>query len=183
MFNSLNNKKTMIKVTTEERDVPVFEPSYIKEQYIVYECSDGKKFTNEKDHLPRYKKGRVLAEEYEEELRLEGIAKEELKFHSIVNDKHDNEGYERSFCFYYKSDLSEQTKEIVDRLIYTDFKKYFDKMEDGWYLVEQSVYEVETSGMSCDYSCKGYFGLLSKLIESKEKDLEYYKGLAALVCY
>lgn len=173
----------MIKEITKQKDVPVYQPqSYKKEKYTVYECSDGKQFTNENDDRKGYKTGKQLADEYEESLRLESIAKEELKFHSISNDKHENEGYESEFCFYYHPNLSKETKNGLYSLVYKlKRQEDMEKMTEGWYLVEQSVYEVETSGRNCDYRCDGYFGLLSEFILMKEKTLSHYKLIAEAV--
>lgn len=173
----------MIKEIKKQKDVAVHKPqSYKKESYIVYECSDGKQFTNENDDRKGYKTGKQLANEYEEGLRLENIAKEELKFHSISNNKHNNNEYESEFCFYYHPNLSKETKNTLFSLVY-ELKGGEDmqKMKEGWYLVEQSVYEVDSCSRNCKYECNGYFGLLSDLIEMKEKILEQYKLISESV--
>lgn len=169
----------MIKEITKEKDVAVYQPqSFKKEKYTIYECSDGKQFTTENDHMKGYKSGKQLADEYEKSLDLENLAKKELKFYSLRNDKHENEGYENSFCFYYHKNLSKQTKDRLFSLVF-DLKqqKDMDAMVEGWYLVEQRVYEVESGGMCSNYECKGYFGLLTEFIASKEETLIFYKEI------
>lgn len=153
-------------------------PSYKKEKVTVYECSDGKQFTSENDDNSRYKTGKEMADEYEEKLSLQNIAKKELKFYSITNDKHDNEGFERSFCFYYKPDLSKETINVLFSLVYNiRYQDDIKKLEEGWYLVEQNVYEVDSSCRSQQYDCDGHFELLSEFIDNKEKNLNHYKNL------
>lgn len=169
----------MIKTSEKQINIPVYTAqSYKTKKIETYECSDGKIFTSENDDYDRYKKGKEMADEYEERLRLENIAKEELKFYSITNDKHDNEGFERSFCFYYKPDLSKETINMLFSLVYNiKYQDDIKKMKEGWYLVEQHVYEVDSSCRSQQYGCDGHFELLSEFIEEKEKNLNSYKEL------
>ncbi len=170
----------MIKESEKEKDVAIYQaaPSYKKEKYVVYECSDGKEFTNENDNKNGYLTGKEQAERYEDNLRLENIAKAELRFYSISNDKHDNNGYEHSFCFYYHPGLSSESKNKLYALIFNlKSGKDMEKMTDGWYLVQQSVYEVESSSRCGAYECSGYFGLLESFVEGKERSFNYYKSI------
>ena len=169
----------MIKERSKKIDVPVHTPqSYEKVSVTVYTCSDGKEFTSENDHLRGYKKGAKIAREYEERLQQINAAKKELKFHSITNGKLDNEGYERNFLFYFKKGLSRETQIALVSLVHSiRYTEDLDKMEEGWYLVEQYVYEVESGGMCSKYECKGFAGLLSVRILQVENQRHYYNNL------
>jgi len=169
----------MIEKKEKEVSIQVLTPSYDKKKITVYKCSDGTEFTSENDHFGHWS-GEQLANDYEEQLQLDSIAKKEMKFHSIDASK--NEDYERSFCFYYKPELSKETKDRIGRFVFNI--KYSDdvnKLKEGWYLVEQSVYEIPSSGRNCAYDCDGYFGLLSDFIEEKEKNILRYKDILSKV--
>ena len=76
-----------------------------KEVIITYTCSDGTKFDNKNDDCKWCTKGKDLADRHEEKLKIQSNAKIELNFRSIINEKHDNEGYEKEFYFYYHDNL------------------------------------------------------------------------------
>lgn len=167
----------MIKTEEKEVSYSVAIPETKTKKIIIYTCSDGKQFTNENDKYNGYKKGKELAEEHEAYMAKQDIAKKEFKFHSINSDKEYNHEYEPSFCFYYKSDLSKETINVLYQLVF-DFSKHYNKgLVEGWYLVEQYVHEIPLNSRNCAYECDGYFGLLTDVIQQKENSLNSYKEL------
>lgn len=153
--------KSVTKNVTTYKAIPVED----KKKIIEYTCSDGKKFTNERDQDKGYKTGLQLAEEHETYLDKIIKAKEELNFVSINDNK--SEGYEREFCFYYKSDLSESTKLGLIRLVY-EIGNLAD-LKDGWYYVNQYVYEIDSCSRNCQYSSDSEF----EYLDDKIKELQY----------
>lgn len=147
-----------------------------REKIIIYTCSDGKQFTNERDYDNRYKKGLELAEEHEKIINEIALGKKELLFHSI--DTTEYNGYERKFCFYLKHDLSETAKNVLVGLVYNI--KYIDdihKLPEGWYYVDQFVYEVDSNGRNCAYNCEGFMKQYDELISEKEYELNELRKL------
>lgn len=142
---------------------------------ITYTCSDGKVFTNEFDKINFQKTAKQLAEEHEQYIQNKYKAKEELKFVSL--DSYSNEGYESAFCFYLKKDLSKFAKEKLLSLVYELNYEKLEKMKDGWWHVEQSVYEVPSCGRNAEYNCDGDITYLADLIEEKESQLNGLKNI------
>ncbi len=56
-------------------------------------------------------------------------------------------------------------------MVYEINQKWLETMKEGWYYVDQSVYEVDSSGRNCAYRCDGEVRLISDLIQEKEAEL------------
>jgi hypothetical protein len=182
MFLSLHKKlkiTTMIKTINKTVDKYVsLAPKTKKVKVQVYRCSDGKEFSSEDDTSYRIPASE-LAEQYEKDLERINKAKKEIKFHSIENNKFFNEGFESEFCFYYHPDLSTETKNILCSLVFEI--RNTDNLVEGWYLVKQHVYEIESSSRCAQISSKGYFGLLSEYVDQKQKTLDRYKFISNIL--
>jgi hypothetical protein len=164
----------MIKESTKKTKTTVTKTELVEKEVVTYTCSDGKVFTNEADMYNR-QTGKQLAEEHENRIQNINKAKEELRFISINSSS--NEGYEYEFCFHYKKDLSKFAKEELLKLVYELTYDKLEKMQEGWWHVDQYVYEVSSCGRNCEYSCDGDVTYLQDLINEKESELTKLKNI------
>lgn len=176
----------MINQTTKTKEIPVQSYTTTTEKFTEYTCSDGKVFTSENDKYKGHKTGLELAEEHELYLNKIDVAKKELKFHSIANDKDLNYDYEHEFCFYFHKDLSEETIKMLYDLVFDlketgyDWDVHLSDLTEGWYLVKQNI-EMEENYNSCHdyYYNRGdvYFGLLSEYTKLLKEKYDKYSTL------
>jgi hypothetical protein len=170
----------MITESKKTISVPVpvtVETKYQNKQVNVYTCSDGKVYSSADDRQG-YLTAKELAEQYEKNLDIVELGKKEIRFFPIQNDKFDNEGYERQFCFYLRHDLSENAKHTILKLVHEiDYVQDIAKMPEGWYLVDQTVFEIESSGRSRQYECNGHVTLMEEYLKKKEDSLNNYKKI------
>jgi hypothetical protein len=171
-----------MKTSVENKPGTTIQYVSTSKQIEVYTCSDGKKFTNEDDGRKGYLSGKEQAERHEAHYLEMCEAKKELKYISLSNtgidedtNEHYNEGYDQHFVFYYHENLSNKTKSALFQLVFE--RKHLKDLKDGWYIVEQSVYEVPSNSYCNKYSSDGYFMLLSDLVDSKEKSFNYYNNI------
>lgn len=165
----------MIQESTKKVSKTVTKTESVNVEIITYTCSDGKVFTNEADKYMQQQTGKKLAEEHEERIQNINKAKEELKFVSI--NSHSNEGFEYEFCFYFTKELSKFAKEELLKLVYELTYDKIEKMQEGWWHVDQYVYEVSSCGRNCEYSCDGDITYLEDLINEKESELNVLKNI------
>lgn len=165
----------MIQETTKQVRKTVTKTESVKVDVIKYTCSDGKVFTNELDEFNHNQTGRQLAEAHEKHIQNINKAKEELKFVSI--NPYSSEGYEYEFCFYFTKDLSKFANEWLFKLVYELTYDKVEKMQEGWYHVSQSVYEIDSCSRNCQYSCDGEITYLADLIKEKESKLTELKNI------
>ena len=174
----LNHKKNkMIQESKIVKQVSkiVAKTESVNVDIITYTCSDGKVFTNELDKINFKQTGKHLAEQHESYIQNIKKAKEELKFVSINSSS--NEGYEYEFCFYFTKYLSIFAKEWLHKLVYELTYDKIEKMQEGWWHVDQNVYEISSCGRNCEYSCDGDITYLKDLIEEKESKLTELKNI------
>ncbi len=155
----------------------------VQVQIESYTCSDGRRFTNEQDYGDRLT-GKQQAERHELYLKEKEVAKAECNYISLSDTDwesiNNNEGHESKFMFLWRENLSTETKEKLQTMVFDFHPRYGEKrvMKDNtWYLVEQNVYEIPSSSRNCQYECEGFFGPLSERIEKTKAEYEYYKWL------
>jgi len=150
-------------ITTSTENIRVSKPATItrNKEIEVYTCSDGRKYTNEKDR--EINLGFQQAERWEE--------------HSYDNRWNEpNEGYDPTFYFYFNHDLSKETKYVLSQLVFEISHVKMNEMKDGWYYVNQSVYCYDNGSMSGEMKSSGSFYRLEDEIETVEKRVERLKN-------
>lgn len=163
--------KHQIDDKTIKENKQVISTKSLSKEIEVYECSDGKIFTNEQDS--KYVTGKKEAELYQNKLDLLNLAKVELNFISIIDSK--SEGYEKEFCFYYHEGLSNDIKLQLTYLVY-DLSD-LSKLRNGWYYVEQYVYEGYSTNMNCSYNSDTEIIFIEDYIEELENKLDFFKNI------
>ena len=73
--------------------------------------------------------------------------------------------------------MSKFAKEKLLSLVYELNYEKLEKMKEGWWHVEQSVYEVSSCGRNAEYNCDGDITYLKDLIEEKESQLNGLKNI------
>lgn len=165
----------MIQESVKKVSKTVTKTESVKVDVITYTCSDGKVFTNEADKYNHRQTGKQLAEEHENRIQNINKAKEELKFISLNSCS--SEGFEFEFCFYFTKDLSKFAKEELNKLVYNLTYDKIEKMQEGWWHVDQNVYEISSCVRNLEYSCDGDITYLKDLIEEKESKLTELKNI------
>lgn len=165
----------MIQESTKQVSKTVTKTESVKVDVITYICSDGKVFTNEQDKFNLHQTGKQLAELHEERIQNIKRTKEEIKFVSI--NPYSYEGFECEFCFYFTKDLSKFSNEWLLKLVFDLTYKKIEGMKEGWYHVEQNVYDSNSSSIGGSYSCDGEITYLQDLINEKERKLIELKNI------
>jgi hypothetical protein len=184
--DDLRNKGAITKIKfktmkTTKKTVEMSVGRYVvnteKTEIEVYTCSDGTVFTSENDGLGSYQAGKEQARVHENRYQVLLKAKEELKYKLIVgHERGDNCDYDREFCFYYREDLSKATKDSMHMLVHDSNDNLKDATE-GWYIVNQIVYEIDTCSNVCDYGCDGFVMRLDEYVEQLGAEYTKYLGI------